>query len=163
MFFKKNFYSSSGSGPDSRKLGQSLSSTKLDARRRERWDRCSGVLSRNCALIFTLASCVLLFALSGCGSNYTVTAAGIGSFQTSSAAVEFGNVQVGQTENSSLTLINQGSTDVSVSNLKITGKEFKIASPSSLPVTVAANSSYKINVQFQPNASGTSTGQLTVS
>ena len=163
MFFEKNFYSSSGCGPNSHNSRQSLSTTKLDIPQLKHWERCGEVLSRNCALIFTLASCVLLCALSGCGSNYTVTAAGIGSFQASSAAVEFGNVEVGQTANTSLTLVNQGLTDVSVTNLKITGKEFKVASPSSLPVTVAANSSYKINVEFKPSASGNSTGQLTVS
>src|SRR6185437_17079305 len=144
MFFKKNFYSSLGSGPASCISHPSLCYSKLDGRRLKRSKECDGVLGGNRALMFTLASCLLLCGLSGCGSNYTVTAAGIGAFQASSDAVEFGNVQVGQTASSTLTLVNQGSAAVSVSDLKITGKEFTIANSNTLPVTVAANSSYNL-------------------
>lgn len=151
MFFEKNFSSSYGSD------------SKIFASRRSRCAAKLRVLSSNYTLVVVLASCALVCALAGCGSSYTVTAAGIGAFQASSDAVEFGNVQVGQTANSSLTLINQGSTAVSVSDLSITGNQFAVASPNSLPVTVAPNSTYSIEVQFKPKANGDSTGQLTVS
>ncbi|MGH9353612.1 MAG: choice-of-anchor D domain-containing protein, partial [Terriglobia bacterium] len=95
---------------------------------------------------------------------YTVTGAnGIGPFQASTDAVDFGNVPVGQTAESSLTLVNQGSTAVSVSDLKVSGNEFAVGDTSSLPITVAANSTYNVNLRFKPETSGGSTGQLTVS
>jgi hypothetical protein len=104
-----------------------------------------------------------LVSLSGCGANYTVNSAGIGPFQASTDAVEFGSVTVGQTSPSSVTLVNQGSTEIQVSALKVTGNDFKVANATTLPLTVAAGSTYSVAVQFKPKASGDSTGQLTIS
>lgn len=113
-------------------------------------------------LLFFLFTTVI--ALSGCGSSYTVTAADIGAFQASTSSLEFGTVVLGQTATSSLNLVNQGSTAIQVSDLKITGNTFAIANPTSLPFTVAANGgTYTVALQFKPNAAGDSAGQLTVS
>lgn len=120
--------------------------------------------SRPLGLVFVpvLAGC-FLFALAGCGANYTVTSAGIGSFQASTSSVEFGSVTVGQTANSSFTLVNQGSTDIQVSALKMTGNDFNVSNTTTLPISVSANGgTYTVPLQFQPKASGDSTGQLMV-
>lgn len=114
-------------------------------------------------LLTALLSCCAALTLSGCGANYTVTAAGIGSFQASTNTVEFGTVSLGQVTDSSITLVNQSSTSVQVSDLKITGNYFAVASPTTLPISVAANSTYSVDVQFKPKAAGDSVGQLTIS
>ena len=98
----------------------------------------------------------------GCGANYTVTSAGIGSFQASSDTVEFGSVTIGQASTSSLTLVNQGPAAIQVSALTVAGSDFAVKSPNSLPVSVAANGTYSVALQFKPKASGDSNGQLTV-
>lgn len=118
-------------------------------------------LSAPIGLLFILLA--VSFTISGCGADYTVTAAGIGPFQASTSNVDFGTVTVGQTANSSLNLVNQGSTVVQVTALKITGNSFAIANPSGFPITVAANGgTYSVPLQFTPTTQGDATGQLMV-
>lgn len=100
--------------------------------------------------------------ITGCGANYTVTSAGISSFQASSDTVEFGSVTLGQAATSSLVLVNQSPTAVQVSALTITGNDFAVMNPNGLPLTVAANGTYTVALQFKPKGSGDSNGQLTV-
>jgi hypothetical protein len=69
---------------------------------------------------------------------------------------------VGQTSNASVTLSNQGAAPVEISQLNITGQSFSISGQSSLPMTVAANGSVALTIQFSPAASGPVTGQLTI-
>lgn len=109
-----------------------------------------------------LLSCLVLVMFTGCGANYTVTAAGIGTFQASTDSVDFGTVTVGQIANSSLTLVNQSSSAIQVSDVKVTGNGFSLADSSSLTFSIAANSTFSLALQFQPKANGDSTGQLTV-
>jgi hypothetical protein len=99
----------------------------------------------------------------GCGARYTVTSTGIGSFQASTDAVEFGSVVVGQIATSSVTLVNQGPAAIQVSALTVTGNDFAVTNPNSFPVSVAANSTYTVAVQFKPKSNGDSSGQFTVS
>ena len=111
-----------------------------------------------------LASCCVSIALSGCSSNYAVTSAGIGSFTATSDTVEFGAVAAGQAADSSVSVVNQGTSDIQVTSLQISGKSFALSSPISSPVTVSANGgSYSIPMQFTPKANGDYSGQLTIS
>ena len=156
MLFRNSFYPSSGSDVESGNAYFFKDFAQPREQRPEHWRRWT--------LVLALASFVIAFSLSGCGSSYTVTAAsGVGPFQASTNTVEFGDVAVGQTATSSLTLVNQSSTAISVSSLKITGNQFKVSDSTSLPISVAANSTYSVGVQFTPKTSGDSTGQLTVS
>lgn len=164
MFFKKSFFPSTGSDIESRNAHPLIRLRLPNEPQVGIWQRRKEPRSCPCVLVLGFLSCAFALALSGCGSNYTVTAAnGVGAFQASSDAVEFGNVPVGQTADSNLALVNQGSSAITVSALKITGNNFAVANSSSSPITVAANSTYNVDVQFKPNASGDSTGQLTVS
>jgi hypothetical protein len=163
MRFEKSFQFSFGSDVEVSKTEWSKFSTQESEGQLGNLQRCGKPRILGCGLLFILTVCVLAVGLSGCGSNYTVTAAtGIGPFQASTDTVEFGNVAIGQAAISSLTLVNQGSTAISVTDLSITGNDFAVTSPTSLPITVAANSSYSVGMQFTPKASGDSTGQLTV-
>lgn len=121
--------------------------------------RNQGRLTAPFSLLFSL----VFMILAGCGANYTVTAAGVGAFQASSDAVEFGTVTVGQAANSSLTLTNQSASAIQVSDVKVTGNDFSVTNATALPITVSANSTYSLALQFKPKANGDSTGQLTVS
>lgn len=111
-----------------------------------------------------LLCCLLAAAATGCGTSYQVTSTGSGSFQASTDSVEFGTVTVGQAANSTVTFVNQGSTDIQVSDLKVAGNYFTVTNPNSLPISVTANGgTYSVAVQFEPKATGDSTGKLTIS
>lgn len=164
MLIKKSFISCSSSEIRFSTANRFKHSAQSNGLQAGRWRSCGVPRSKACGLFLGMISCLFAVTISGCGSSYTVTGAtGIGPFQTSTNTVDFGDVPVGQTAESSLTLVNQGSTPISVSSLKISGNEFAIANGASLPITVAANSTYSLDVQFKPKASGSSTGQLTVS
>ncbi|MGO8756847.1 MAG: beta strand repeat-containing protein, partial [Terracidiphilus sp.] len=102
-------------------------------------------------------------ALSGCSGSFVVKNSGAGTLVASASSVDFGSVAVGQTASATVTLVNQGSAPVDISLLKVSGQSFSLGSAGSLPATVAANSSFILNVQFNPAATGAAAGQLTIS
>jgi hypothetical protein len=75
----------------------------------------------------------------------------------SPSALNFGNVQLGQTETQFIVLKNSGSTKVTVTTMKVLGNVFS-ASNISVPFTVAAGQSVSLNVTFSPTAPGWSGG-----
>jgi hypothetical protein len=101
-------------------------------------------------------------ALSGCGGSIalknTASDPVTGTLTASSGTVNFGAVAVGQTASTSVTLVNQGSAAVQISQLNTTGQSFSVSGSSSLPVTVAANGSLTLTVLFNPAATGAATG-----
>jgi Abnormal spindle-like microcephaly-assoc'd, ASPM-SPD-2-Hydin len=112
------------------------------------------------AVLLTL-SCSLV--LSGCsGSLVTNSSAAAGSLTVSSSTVDFGQVAVGNTASNAITLTNKGAAAVEISALNLTGQPFTISGGGATPMTVGANASVTVNVQFGPTASGAATGQLTI-
>jgi hypothetical protein len=85
-----------------------------------------------------------------------------GTLKASPNSVSFGAVSVGQTASTAVSLVNGGSAPVEITQLNLTGLPFSVVAPSDLPVTIAAGGTYSLNVQFDPAATGTVTGQLTV-
>ena len=105
-------------------------------------------------------------ALSGCvgslATNKVQTDAAAGTLVASSSTVDFGAVAVGRTVSLSVTVVNQGSAPVTISGLNLSGQSFSTSAQSGLPATVNANGSFTLTVQFNPTATGATTGQLTV-
>ena len=87
---------------------------------------------------------------------------GAGVLTASPNTVTFGAVSVGQAASTTVSLINGDSAPVQITELNLTGQSFSLASPGSLPVTVAAGGTYSLKVQFTPAAAGTTTGQLAI-
>jgi hypothetical protein len=100
--------------------------------------------------------CVLL-AFVGCGSNTP-----IGELTPTESPFSFGAVSVGQTSSATVSFLNTGAVAVQITQVNITGQPFKLTSPASLPITVAAGSTYNLQVQFQPSSAGAATGQVTL-
>ena len=100
--------------------------------------------------------CVLL-AFVGCGSNTP-----IGELTPTESTFSFGAVSVGQTGSATVSFLNTGAVAVQITQVNITGQPFKLTSPASLPVTVAAGSTYNLQVQFKPSSAGAATGQVTL-
>ncbi len=116
-------------------------------------------------VLFMALTCA--FFLSGCaGSVITGSTDGkvaSGTLVASTSNLAFGTVGVGQTASATVNLQNQGAASVQISQLNVSGQFFSSAvSQASLPLTIAANSSYSLTVQFNPGATGAVAGQLTV-
>ena len=123
---------------------------------------------RNLFRLLLLSSVMssMLAVLSGCGGasiRTPVSAASTGTLQASSSNVSFGSVSVGQTANSSVSLVNQGSAPVQISQITLSGQAFAINWTRDLPITIPAGGSYSVNLSFAPTASGAVTGQIAVS
>jgi len=114
-----------------------------------------------CALI----SFCLPLELCGClggqiiGANANVSS---GSLKASPNNVSFGSVPLGQTTSASVSLVNQGSAAVKVSQVTLSGQSFAISGAGDLPITVAAGHTFNLSVSFAPSAVGTSSGELTI-
>ena len=75
--------------------------------------------------------------------------------------VNFGSIPLSTTSTQSVTLSSTGSQPVTVSAISVTGADFSF-SGTTLPVTLAPGQSVVVNLAFVPSASGTETGQLTI-
>ncbi len=69
------------------------------------------------------------------------------------SVVRFGGVLVGQSETQVVVLSNTGSSSVTVSAMRLSGKEFSI-SGLTLPLVIPAGSSVAVNVTFSPTTTG---------
>ena len=78
---------------------------------------------------------------------------------SSPAALRFGTVTIGQTEDQLLALTNNGQTAVTVSGTSATSSEFSI-SGLSLPKVIPAGQSVVFSVVFAPNAAGWTSGRI---
>ena len=99
----------------------------------------------------------------GFGAGGTGTAKNsTGSIGSSPASLAFGSVTVGQNQSIPTTLINNGGSAVSVSQIGISGTGFTLSGVAA-PLTLAAGQSATFSVKFAPTTSGTANGSLTVS
>ncbi len=112
--------------------------------------------------IFAFAvACCLVLVIAGCGSGFHGPA--LGSLQITPGTVNFGAVAVGQVANNSITVVNESSTPVAISNLSFAGGTFSASGGDTLPISIPAGGSHLLQVQFKPTTAGAATGQLTVS
>src|SRR5208337_1538905 len=95
------------------------------------------------AFLVVLVSCCLPFALSGCAGGLIVDAANSGSLQATPNTVTFGAVPLGQSASTTVSLVNQRSAAVQVSQVNVTGQSFSASGASDLPITVPAGGTYK--------------------
>jgi hypothetical protein len=91
-------------------------------------------------------------------ANSTAT----GTLVASPGQVAFGNVSVGKTASATILLFNGSSAPLQITQLALNGPSFSVAGQSSPSITVSAGATYRLNVQFAPVASGTASGQLTI-
>ena len=115
--------------------------------------------------IVVLFSCSLTFTLCGClGGTIISPAASVSSspLRTSPNTVNFGGVALGNTVSETVSLTNQGSAAVTVSQVSVSGQPFSVSGVGDLPITIAAGGTYILSVNFSPNATGTAAGQLMI-
>ncbi|GGA60066.1 hypothetical protein GCM10011507_09550 [Edaphobacter acidisoli] len=104
---------------------------------------------------------------SSTGSTAGVTLSGTGTaaanpqLTVSTASLSFGSVTVGSATTQPVTLTSTGTTAVTVNAAAITGGGYSIVG-GSFPVTLNPSQSLTVQVQFDPSATGSATGQLTI-
>jgi hypothetical protein len=105
---------------------------------------------------------------SSTGSTTPVTLGGTGTaapnpqLTISATSLSFGSVTVNTAATQSLTLTSSGTAPVTVNSVAISGAGFTIVA-SSFPVTLNPTQSVTLQVQFDPAATGTASGQVTIS
>ena len=117
-------------------------------------------------IIPVLLSCCLPLALCGCLGGQLIgsaaTAANAGSLQATPNSVSFGGVAMGTTASKIVSVVNQGTAAVNVSQINVSGPAFSLSGEGNLPFTVAAGGTYSVNVNFIPAGIGAAAGQLTI-
>jgi hypothetical protein len=105
---------------------------------------------------------------SSTGSTTVVTLGGTGTaapnpqLTVSASSLSFGSVTVNTATTQSLTLTSTGTSPVTVNSAAISGTGFTIVA-GSFPVTLAPTQSVTLQVQFDPTATGTASGQIAIS
>jgi hypothetical protein len=107
-----------------------------------------------------LASLILLGGCGGLASSNGTATAQI-SIQVSPSTLNFGNLAVGKKVSQTVSVSNTGSTALTVSSDALSGSQFSISGLST-PMTLAGGQSNTFEVWFDPTATGTFTGTLTI-
>jgi hypothetical protein len=80
----------------------------------------------------------------------------------SASTLSFGSVTVNSSATQSLTLTSSGTSPVTVNSASISGAAFSLVG-ATLPATLNPGQSISLQVQFKPAATGSATGNLTIS
>ena len=96
------------------------------------------------------------------GTIISPAAASARSLHASPDTVSFGGVTLGTTASETVSLQNQGSAGITISQVSVSGQSFSVSGDGDLPIMVAAGGTYSLNVNFSPNAAGSAAGQLTI-
>jgi hypothetical protein len=90
-----------------------------------------------------------------------LSGAGAGLLALNPSSEAFGSVNVGATKSQVVTITNNDSSSVSISQVSVNGSAFSIAGIST-PVSVGASQSTTFTVTFAPKSSGSASGTVTV-
>jgi hypothetical protein len=91
----------------------------------------------------------------------SATAVAPGSLVSNPSSLPFGNVQTGTSQTLSVTLTNSGGTTVNISQAAASGSGYSITGLS-LPLSLAAGQAKSFSVQFAPQTSGSSSGNVAI-
>ena len=89
------------------------------------------------------------------------TGTGAGQLAVSPSSLALGNVKIGASQTQSATLINSGSSDLTIRQATVTGRGFKMSGVT-FPVTLAAGQRKGFTVTFTPESAGTASGSIAV-
>ena len=85
-----------------------------------------------------------------------------GTLGLSGSSLGFGNVMVGAGKTLTLNAQNSGTAALTISAAKSTASQFAVSKPA-FPLTIAAGSSATLSVTFTPQATGSSSGTISIS
>jgi hypothetical protein len=99
---------------------------------------------------------------SGSGGSSTPTANTTDPLAASPSSIDFGAITVGNSGNTKLTVTNQGTTAIQVTQLTFSSSSFSADGEGNLPLTLAAGDTLKMMVHFEPTGSSDTQAQLTI-
>lgn len=79
----------------------------------------------------------------------------------SPSSIAFGNVALGSSQTSTMTLTDSGTASITISEVSVTGAGFEI-SGLSVPLNLAAGESVSFNASFDPTVAGTASGEISL-
>lgn len=94
--------------------------------------------------------------------KYQLTGTGSPIIITNPSSINFGNVLINTTANRNLSIINQGTASLIISQFTITDPRFNI-NPNSVPDTIAPSQTKNYNVSFTPDVYDSVSGELRIS
>jgi len=97
-----------------------------------------------------------VLSFSGTGTAATVT------LSSNPSSVSFTNVNAGSSSSKNVTITNSGNTSVTISQVAVNAKDFKVSGMTT-PVILSAGQSAAMSVSFSPTASENITGNIQVS
>jgi hypothetical protein len=106
-----------------------------------------------------IISLSLIVLLSGCGGLSVTSKSAL---VANPAAIAFGNVAIGQTLTTSVTLQNQGLSTIEIENISVSGSAFSVTGSTKFPISLAAGASVTIQLQFSPVVAGSATEPLMI-
>jgi Abnormal spindle-like microcephaly-assoc'd, ASPM-SPD-2-Hydin len=115
----------------------------------------SGSLTSNLTLVSNASNSPTAVALSGTG------VASILQLSASATAVNFGVATLISTSLHSITLMNTGNANVTISKVNVTGTGFSLSSVG-VPVTLSPNQTISFNVLFAPTVVASASGSVSV-
>jgi len=124
-------------------------------------------VSSHSVLFALIALCVSSLGVSGCGgvvalSGSTSSKTDAASLVATPSTVDFGSVGIGNSANQKVSVVNNGSDSVQISQLALSNTAFSVDGEGKLPATLAAGASLSLNVHFSPNSDSDSSDQLNV-
>lgn len=111
--------------------------------------------------------CISSLGIAGCGgvvalSGSTSTKTDAASLVANPSTVDFGSVGIGNSANQKVSIVNNGSDSVQISQLALSNTAFSVDGEGKLPTTLAAGASLSLNIHFSPNSDSDSSDQLNV-
>jgi hypothetical protein len=85
----------------------------------------------------------------------------VAALNASTSSVAFGNVNVNTASTQQVTLTSSGDAPVTINSVTVAGAGFSLSGVDT-PQTLSPNQTVTLNVQFNPTAPGTTTGQLII-
>jgi hypothetical protein len=115
----------------------------------------AGNLNGSLSLASNAPNSPTAIALSGTGVAATVNVG------ANPASVNFGNVSAGKSASTSVTISNNGNTNVTISQINVNAKDVTVSGVA-LPVTLAPTQNFAMSVKFSPTAAESVNGSIAV-
>jgi Abnormal spindle-like microcephaly-assoc'd, ASPM-SPD-2-Hydin len=115
--------------------------------------------TRHSVFLALVPVCILAVSVTGCGAPAIPS---VGNLVLSPTSVSFGSVQVGQTAAATLSLGNNGSASIQISQIQFSSPDFSLSGPAALPITLAVGESYILTLKFAPSAPGAASGSMSL-